>query len=157
MGASWNWLLYFLGNKSIFSIVQARFLNMTLLEIRNGCYSLQFAKKNASKVYFQLKFKRIHVVGKGSRKKTEIGKFDIRKFPFKLESTNRRWRVLNAVLSYQKFSNFPTSFFTISFSTVQLPVFSNCTYSEKCLAYNYPTENFPITRYFQLNFPTSNL
>ena len=114
-------------------------------------------KKNASKVYFQLKFKRIHVVGKGSRKKTEIGKFDIRKFPFKLESTNRRWRVLNAVLSYQKFSNFPTSFFTISFSTVQLPVFSNCTYSEKCLAYNYPTENFPITRYFQLNFPTSNL
>ena len=30
----------------------------------------------------------LHLVGKGSCKKREVGKFEGRKFPFKLESTN---------------------------------------------------------------------
>jgi len=45
----------------------------------------------------------IHVVGNGSWKKREVGKFEVRKFPFKLESTNRSWKVS---MQYQ---NFPTS------------------------------------------------
>ena len=48
----------------------------------------------------------IYEVGKGTRKKRVVGNFKIRKFPFKLESTNRSWKVFNAVLSNQ---NFPTS------------------------------------------------
>ena len=51
------------------------------------------------------------------------------KVSVKLESTNRSWKVLNAVLSNQKFSNsgsnFSTSFFPISFRSFQLLVFSN--------------------------------
>ena len=149
--------------------MQARFLSWMLLEIRNGCYQLQFAKKMRTKIYFQLKLKRIHVVGKGSWKKEKLECLKL-EFPFTLDSINRCWKVFNGVLSNQKLSNlasnFPTSFFPISFRTFQLKSFqllvfpttlSYYTYSENCLANNFRTENFPITRYFQLNFLTSNL
>ena len=69
---------------------------------------------------------------KNSWKKREVGKFEVRKFPFKFESTIRSWKVSNAVLSKQKYSNFgsnfPTSIFPISFRTLQLLVFSNYIY-----------------------------
>ena len=74
----------------------------------------------------------IHVVRKGSWQKWEVGnfsvwKFEVRKFPFKLESTNRSWKVFNAVSRNKNFSNFgsnfPTLFCPISFRTFQLFVF----------------------------------
>ena len=63
---------------------------------------------------------------KGQLEKTRSWKFLVRKskvrnFPFKLESTDRSWKVFHAVLNKKNFinlgSHFPTSFFLIhSFS-----------------------------------------
>ena len=73
-------------------------------------------------------FSGIHVVGRGSWKKRKVGKFEVRKFPCKLESTIRSWKVSNAVLSNEKYfnfdSNFPTCFFPTSIRTFQLLVFT---------------------------------
>ena len=70
---------------------------------------------------------RFTLVGKGSWKRRQVGKFEVRKFPFKLESTNRSLKVLNAVLSNEKFSNcgsnVSTSIFPISLRTFQLLFF----------------------------------
>ena len=49
----------------------------------------------------------IHIFGKGSWKKWDVGNFEVRKFRFKLESINRSWKVSNAILSTIK--NFPSS------------------------------------------------
>ena len=97
----------------------------------------------------------LHVIGKGSWKKQEVGNFqvgklEVRKFPLRLESTNRSWKVFNAVLSNQKFSNFgssfPTSFFPISFRTSKLLVFSN----------PFPTTSRKYTRFKILNMCHKN-
>ena len=76
----------------------------------------------------------IYEVGKGTRKKRVVGNFKIRKFPFKLESTNRSWKVFNAVLSNQ---NFPTSFFPISFRTFQLKNFQLLVFPTALTNYMY--------------------
>ena len=47
----------------------------------------------------------------------KVGKFEVGKFSFKLESNNRSWKVLNAVLSNQNFSNFILSNFISNFPT----------------------------------------
>ena len=89
----------------------------------------------------------IHVVRKGSWQKWEVGnfsvwKFEVRKFPFKLESNNRSWKVFNAVLSNQKLSNFgpnfPTSFFPISCRTYQLKTFALLLFPTALSNYRYP-------------------
>ena len=57
----------------------------------------------------------IQLVGKGSsKKKREVGKIQ-----FKLESTDRSWKVFNAVLNSQKFSNFFLSNFISNFWTYE--------------------------------------
>ena len=73
-------------------------------------------------------FQGMHLVGKDSWKKRELGKFEVRKFIFKFKSTNWSWKVSDAVLSNQKFFNF---------------IFSNF------------ISNFPTSHFFELPFPTS--
>ena len=65
-----------------------------------------------------------------------LGKFEIIKSPFKLESSDRSWRVFNAVLSNQKF---PTSARTFQLN------FSN-------FISNIPTQNFPTSRFSNCPF-----
>ena len=70
------------------------------------------------------------VVGKSSRKKRKVEKFEVRKFSFKLECTNRKWKVFIAVLtpptSENKDRNSEKSIFEIripNFCYIQVIVF----------------------------------
>ena len=72
----------------------------------------------------------------------KVGKIEVRKFPF---NADRSWKVINAVLGHEKLSNFgsnfPTSFFPMSFRTSNFPIsrffptaLSNLMYRINCIS-----------------------
>ena len=64
----------------------------------------------------------IHVVGKGSWKKREVGKFEMKLERIKLESSSRSWQIFDHLILHWKISNFKLS----NFSFFQLPFPSTC-------------------------------